>query len=284
MAVAEKINGEWKIYNGNEIATLFSDYAFQNYIKKNPNVDKSKLFMVASTVSSKYLGAMAKKEGFQFYDTLTGFKWIGNKAIEMVTKGYIFLFGYEVEIGFLMGNISYDKDGIRMCSIFHELALQLYKNGQTCFDKLNELRKKYGYFEMVPSYRRMTDELLIKKMKRLRYGFDGSYPKIMGKFEITRVRDVTTGYDSFENDKKCKLPIQPNSEMITFWFKNGATVTLRNSGTEPKLKYYIETKDDNDPVMFIYSIMLCVIIIHSKYVCIYRIQLKKYWMKCMQRY
>ena len=195
---------------------------------------------------------MADAEGFIFIDTLTGFKWMGNTAVDMIKKGYTFLFAYEVEIGFLIGDTSFDKDGIRCGAIFNEMAINLYKNeNKTCFDKLNELRSKYGYFEMNASYRRMDDVSLINKMKRLR-NWDGKetnqcYADSMGKFKIKRVRDLTTGYDTGEDDKISKLPKQSNQQMITFWFENGATATIRNSGTEPKLKFYVETRDDNDP-------------------------------------
>eukprot|EP01083_Nonionella_stella_P053990 142645_1 len=99
---------------------------------------------------------MANKERFVFRDTLTGFKWMGNAAVDMINKGYIFLFAYEVEIGFLIGDTSFDKDGIRTAAIFNEMAFDLYKNkNKTCYDFLNELRAKYGYFEMTAAYRRM---------------------------------------------------------------------------------------------------------------------------------
>jgi len=254
LAVAEKAANdgkEWYIYNGNEIAVLLSNWYFTNYMAANAECDKSKLCMIASTVSSKYLQSMADKEGFVFVDTLTGFKWMGNTAVQMIEKGFTFLFAYEVEIGFLIGDTSFDKDGIRCAAIFNEMAIQLYKNEKkTCLQKLHELRAKYGFFEMTASYRRMDDASLMQKMRRLRNWSNDdnqSYPPSMAEFKIKRVRDVTTGYDSGEADKKSKLPIQPNQQMITFWFDNGATATIRNSGTEPKLKFYVETKDDKDP-------------------------------------
>jgi len=203
--------------------------------------------MLASTVSSKFLASMAKQHGFIFRDTLTGFKWMGNTAIDMVLQGYIFfLFAYEVEIGFLIGDSSFDKDGIRTGASFYEMASQYYKQGQSCIEKLNELRAKYGYFEMENSYRFIETPKLLLVFERLRSGFQHTYPKSMGKYKITRIRDVTTGYDSGEKNLKSILPLQPNQQMITFWFENGATATLRNSGTEPKLKYYVETMDEKD--------------------------------------
>jgi phosphomannomutase len=68
----------------------------------------------------------------------------------------------------------------------------------------------------------------------------GKYPQTCGEFAIRHIRDLTTGYDSMQSDKKAKLPTSSSTQMITFFFENGATCTIRGSGTEPKLKFYIE--------------------------------------------
>ena len=100
MAAAEKrSDGQWHIFNGNEIAALLADWVWTNYRARNPRADPSKCVMLASTVSSKFIKAMADKEGFQFTDTLTGFKWMGNVAADKLAQGLTFLFAYEVEIG-----------------------------------------------------------------------------------------------------------------------------------------------------------------------------------------
>jgi len=247
LAVAEKqSDGEWYIMNGNEIAALLAWWVWKNMRRQDECV------MLASTVSSKFLAAMAEKEGFEFIDTLTGFKWMGNVASELIAKGKTFLFAYEVEIGFVVGDVSLDKDGLRCAAIFSEMAIWLREEeGIGCVEKLQSLRAQYGYFEMEASYRRMSDADVDSKMGRLR-NWDGgqsdaSYAPKMGEFVVSRVRDVTTGWDSGEKDKVSRLPRQASQQMITFWFENGATATIRNSGTEPKLKYYVETRDDKDP-------------------------------------
>ena len=111
LAVAEKVDGEWKPLNGNQIALLLADWAFCNYVQREQPTAAQlrKTCMIASTVSSGVLGAMAAREGFNFYPTLTGFKWMGNRAVQAVAEGERFLFAFEVEIGFLVGNQSYDK-------------------------------------------------------------------------------------------------------------------------------------------------------------------------------
>lgn len=74
------------------------------------------------------------------------------------------------------------------------------------------------------------------------------YPQYVGKYQVVSVRDMTTGYDSAEADGKSRLPQTPESQMITLRFVDGSTCTFRNSGTEPKLKWYVETSDAVDPL------------------------------------
>merc|ERR1711902_165087 len=123
------------------------------------------------------------------------------------------MLGYEVEIGFTAGDVSYDKDGIRGLAVFAELAAHHARNGKKLTAHLDDLYKKYGYFFMIPSYYFCPDDVLAKIMTRLRNDFDWDttpnqkYPKTCGKFKINRIRDVTTGYDSGTPDKKCVFPV-----------------------------------------------------------------------------
>lgn len=241
LQVAEKNKGKWIKFTGNEIAALLSDFVWENHIRINANENKDNFIMLASTVSSKYLSVMAKKEGFLFEDTLTGFKWMGNVASQREKQGKTFLFAYEVEIGFLVGNLNYDKDGIRTACIFTELANRLYDEGKTCQKRLSELYKKYGYFEMENSYFLYSDKMKLDDLFKEILN-NGKYHDKMFNYKIIRIRDVKRGYDSIEPDKVCSLP-RCKSEMISFSFENGAFATIRPSGTEPKLKYYFESID-----------------------------------------
>jgi phosphomannomutase len=250
LAVAEfnPAKDDWTIFNGNEIALLFADYVWCNYKASEPSAAKRKeAYMVASTVSSKVLQSMARQEGFQFVDTLTGFKWMGNKAVELTKQGKTFLFAYEVEIGFLIGDLSVDKDGVRTAAVFYELANQLYLRGTSCEQRVAELYKKYGYYCLNPGYFFCdSDEKLDTVFAALRSLHQGSYPRRCGPYEIKSIRDVTYGTDTMQPDGKSVFPAMPEAHMITFRFKNGAVATVRNSGTEPKVKYYVEAVHATD--------------------------------------
>ncbi|CAG8479629.1 5799_t:CDS:2 [Acaulospora colombiana] len=203
--------------------------------------------MLTTTVSSKMLSSMAKSEGFYFEETLTGFKWLGNAATELKKKGYDPFFAYEEAIGFMIGDVVMDKDGISALATFGELLVQLEKRNISVKDYLEELYQNYGYFLTDNSYfichsQPTMDEIFDK----IRYGenptkpsdsdypysYQLSYPTTLAGYKVTYVRDLTIGYDTSRPDKKPTLPVSESSHMITFGLENG--------GTEPKIKYYFE--------------------------------------------
>jgi phosphomannomutase len=235
---------DWRVFNGNEIGAMFACWCWKQACKDMPaDADKSKYAMVTTAVSSKLLKAIADAEGFRFEETLTGFKWIGNKAVELAAEGVQPLFGYEEAIGFMIGDTAFDKDGVRAAAVFSEMAQSLYAADTTIAAYLESIYAKYGFFEIQTKYffcyepAKMTEIFL-----RLRGEgkADADYMWQCGEHKVARIRDQTTGFDSAEPDKKTRLPSTPGAHMITYTFENGCVVTLRGSGTEPKLKYYVE--------------------------------------------
>ncbi|KAL0131823.1 hypothetical protein PUN28_002994 [Cardiocondyla obscurior] len=238
-------SGEWHVFSGNELGALLGWWMIHIHQVLHPDVDMRKTYMLASTVSSKILASMGKKEGFNFEETLTGFKWMGNRAIELMKEDKEVLFAYEEAIGFMCGSNVLDKDGISAGVRVAELAAYLDTLGLTLSDKLEEIYEEYGHHISDNSYWICHDPDTIKTIfERLRNyaGRPNSYPVgiLKGKYTITGIRDLTTGYDNSKPDSKAVLPVSKSSQMITFTFKNGLVTTLRTSGTEPKIKYYNE--------------------------------------------
>ncbi|XP_029048774.1 phosphoglucomutase-2 [Osmia bicornis bicornis] len=238
-------NGEWYIFSGNELGALLGWWMLHKYQVQHVDTDFSNIYMLSSTVSSKILVSMAKQEGFNFEETLTGFKWMGNRTVELKNAGKEVLFAYEEAIGFMCSTNVLDKDGISAGMHLAELATYLETMGFTLHDKLNEIYIQYGYHISKNSYWICYEPDVIKKIfERLRTysGKSNTYPVdiLKGKYTITGVRDLTTGYDNTQPEKKAVLPVSKSSQMITFTFNNGLVVTLRTSGTEPKIKYYSE--------------------------------------------
>ncbi|XP_017044532.1 glucose 1,6-bisphosphate synthase [Drosophila ficusphila] len=248
LAVAEKReDGCYKLFTGNEVGALLGWWALELHKMREPGCDVSNCVMIASTVSSKILRAMAEQEGFQFFETLTGFKWMGNKAIEQQQAGKQVLFAFEEAIGFMVGTAVLDKDGISAAA--HVATMACYLRCKLCMtlqEKLRDIYETYGFHTTICSYVICRCPPVIAQIfERLRTWDEGkadTYPTsiLNGEYEIENVRDLTTGFDSSTGDKKPTLPTSSSSQMITFTFKNGLVVTLRTSGTEPKMKYYAE--------------------------------------------
>ncbi|GCB67787.1 hypothetical protein scyTo_0008118, partial [Scyliorhinus torazame] len=244
LAVAEKQeSGEWKVFSGNELGALLGWWIFTCWKKQHPESScLKKVYMLASTVSSKILRAIALKEGFHFEETLTGFKWMGNKAKELLDKGNTVLFAFEEAIGYMSTEFVLDKDGVSAAAIVAEMASYLATKNTTLSKQLKAIYEEYGYHLSKASYfichKPETIDRLFQNLRK--YNGTNQYPNTCGKFEMSDIRDLTTGYDSSQPNKEAVLPTSKSSQMITFTFKNGCVATMRTSGTEPKIKYYVE--------------------------------------------
>lgn len=246
-SVAVKIDGSWRQLTGNEIGFLFAQYV----ISETPKQDLHKTYLVNSTVSSQILAVMAEKEGFHFQDTLTGFKWIGNKAIDLKNQGFLVPFGYEEAIGFMFDIVN-DKDGISAAVMFLQMYSKWFMD-ESPADRLAKGYEKYGYCKECNGYYKVDVAKVAEIFNRFRDTYEGNQPKTLGPFTVTYWRDLTLGYESSTPDNKSVLPQDAKSQMITGVMREqreeGAgegegvkTVrfTIRGSGTEPKLKLYIE--------------------------------------------
>uniref|UniRef100_A0A3Q3W7A0 Uncharacterized protein n=1 Tax=Mola mola TaxID=94237 RepID=A0A3Q3W7A0_MOLML len=240
LAVAE--NG-WKVFTGNELAALLGWWMFLNWRETHPDpADSQKVYMLATTVSSKILQAFARIEGFHFEETLPGFKWIGNRIHDLAKTGNSVIFSFEESIGFLCGSLVPEKDGVSAAVVVAEMAAYLHNKNLSLTQQLHSIYQTYGYHVSKTSYVVCNDPPTIKRIFSRIRNFDGvgSYPQTCGGVQIVHVRDVTTGYDSSQRGLRPVLPVTTSSHMITFTLQNGVVATLRTSGTEPKIKYYTE--------------------------------------------
>jgi len=246
LAVAEKqSNGQWRMFTGNEVGILLGHWIWTQYRNKHQGVDPRKCVVLNTTVSSKMLKAMADKEGLYYEETLTGFKWLGNKAESLTQKGYTFLYAFEEAIGYMISNICLDKDGLRAAAAVAEMANFYEVNGGILLSQqLERMYQEYGFFATNNRYFFCYDPSTMEKIfAKIRNG--GRYCDSVGAYKIRDIRDLTTGYDSTQPTKKAILPTSSSTHMITFFFENGCVATLRGSGTEPKLKYYVELTGNN---------------------------------------
>ena len=241
LAVAEKLpDKKWYVFTGNEIGIILGYWCISNYINQSKCDAKA---VLASIVSSRMLKAIASAEGIDYYDTLTGFKWLGNKSIELRDKNVDVIFSYEEALGYCVGDVVADKDGISAGAVFVEMSAHLEAQGKTVYEYLQSIYLKYGVFVSLNSYVICHDPEVIKAIfSRLRTGGPtGKYWEQACGVNIESIKDITIGYDStLLEGQSSSIPSTPDSEMIMFEFSNKCTATLRTSGTEPKIKYYTE--------------------------------------------
>ncbi|KAH7578786.1 Phosphoglucomutase and phosphomannomutase phosphoserine signature [Nakaseomyces glabratus] len=254
VAVRDDSKNEWKQLTGNEIGLLFAFYEFKMYQKAADKGIKNKpLAMLNSTVSAQVIKRMAEKEGFLYKDTLTGFKWIGNEAAKLEEKGYFVPFGYEEAIGYMFPALEHDKDGVSAAIVFLQAYANWLQSSSNPIDIIHECYDKYGVSAEYNGYYIVSDPSKTDKVfESIRSSYTSmglSFPESIGEhFRVTEFRDLTIGFDSTTADKKPLLPVDKNSQMITITaVPSGASntgesvrFTIRGSGTEPKLKVYIE--------------------------------------------
>lgn len=258
-SVAVRGFNRWQQLTGNEIGFIFAYYELQRYKNLDPEFQKSHpLAMLNSTVSSQMINKMAVVEAFHHEDTLTGFKWIGNRALELESQGYYVPYGFEEAIGYMFPATEHDKDGISATVVF----LQAYHNwislGKSPLEILDEASAKYGVFREYNGYYIVSEPSLTNQtFACIRDEYtpkDEKYPQMIGELQVKAFRDLTVGYQSNTADNVPNLPVDPSSQMITIeahlrdtGLEEQVRFTLRGSGTEPKLKVYIEACAQSDP-------------------------------------
>lgn len=263
--------GMWRQFTGDELGILLASYAFE--VQKSRGVEPSKMVFGCSLVSSRMLKSFAEvswpsagtcqcsiqllvvngvcqleghvfqAEGCVFMETLTGFKWISRKAAELeAASGLIPVLLYEEALGYALCSFVRDKDGISACAVLVELATKLYSEGSNLHERLEQLRDKYGSFQTNNGYFTCDPEIQKKFFDSIRNG--GNYVNELAGIKVTSVRDIAKGVDTGHPSGQCELPTS-GGNVITLRLENGAVCTLRSSGTEPKLKYYMEIRDDS---------------------------------------
>lgn len=150
------------------------------------------------------------------------------------------LFSYEEALGYCLGDILCDKDGISAGGVLQEIANET--SPRSIQDLLHDINERYGEFvsynSYVLSYDGNVTNTIFHELRTT--GPTGGYWAEAAGSAIVAIQDITTGYDSTTEDLKSTLPMTPDSHMLMFEFANGVSITLRTSGTEPKIKFYTE--------------------------------------------
>ena len=231
LAVCVPGDDGWMRLSGNQIGVLLGDMALER-------TEGDGRLVVSSVVSSPMLGAVAASHGARHEATLTGFKWICNAALALeAAEGLRFVFGYEEALGYTVGPVVRDKDGISAALWFADLVATESAWGRTVFDRLADLYVRDGLWVSVPRsvVRAGPDGLteIAAAMDRL----GEARPSTLGGLGVTGLTDYRQGAD--------RRPFWlPATSLVDFALEGGSRVLVRPSGTEPKLKVYADVRGE----------------------------------------
>ena len=227
-------DGKWFFPNGNQIGILFAEYILNH--KKNIPENGT---MITTVVSTPLFDTIVKKNGKKALRVLTGFKYIGEKIRQFENKELdgTFLFGFEEAIGYLIGTHVRDKDAVVASMMIAEMATTFENNGSSIYNEIMKIYKKYGWrLEItVPVTKKGKDGLeeIQKIMKSMRAK---THTEIAG-IKVKEYRDYQKGIESL-----------PKADVIQMVLEDETYLTVRPSGTEPKIKFYISVVDSDRKV------------------------------------
>lgn len=229
-------SNDYIFLNGNQTGALLLDYILSRKKEKDELPENG--FIIKTIVTSELGRIVAESYNTKAYDTLTGFKFICNKAMELEKEGGTFLFGYEESIGYLAGDFVRDKDAVISAMLIAEMAAYYKKQGLTLVDALNRLYEKHGYFlEYLESIvlEGMEGE---QQMEKIMSAFREEFPEVP-EMNISRKIDYKTPFQyDYETKEKTVIDI-PRSDVLKCMFFDGSWYAVRPSGTEPKIKIYM---------------------------------------------
>ena len=238
--VCRNDKGEWEILNGNQTAMMFSWYIITN--KKKLGQLKGNEFMVKTIVTSEMIADIAKKNGVEIFDEYTGFKWIAYRIrVNEGKKKYIG--GGEESFGFLPFDKVRDKDSPASICLICEIAAWAKDNGMTLYDLLMNIYAEYGFskettINVVKPGKSGADEI-----KQMMADFRKNPPTELGGSKIVLWKDYQTLEAVKADGSKEKLDMPATSNVLQWFTEDGIKISVRPSGTEPKIKFYCEIKD-----------------------------------------
>ncbi len=241
MGVVINVNNESRILSGNEIACLLLDYLCKS------KALHSKTACIKSIVTTELLTRICEYYEIHIEDVLTGFKYIAAKINEWEQDGsYEFLFGAEESLGFLIETSVRDKDAISASLLISKIANSAKKENKTLLDLLYELYQLHGiYREKVFSISFESTARGMEKMKNVMQRFRDHPLEMIANLKVTYIDDFKEKitFDLLYNTKT-SISLPP-SDVLRFWLSDSSKITIRPSGTEPKLKIYVETQELN---------------------------------------
>ncbi|GAA0130392.1 MULTISPECIES: phospho-sugar mutase [Bacillus] len=233
--------GKYTVLTGNQTGALLLHYLLSEKKKQGTLPENG---VVMKTIVTSELGrAVASSFGLDTVDTLTGFKFIGEKIKEYEKSGqYTFQFGYEESYGYLIGDFARDKDAIQAALLAVEVCAFYKKQGMSLYDALLSIFKEYGYYREGLKSLTLKGKQGAEQISAILTSFRNDPPKQMAGKQITQAEDYSTGKRTVFADHHEEDIDLPKSNVLKYFLEDGSWFCLRPSGTEPKVKFYFAVK------------------------------------------
>lgn len=234
--------GNYQYFTGNMTALLIAEYELSQRAKRGMIPENSAF--ITTIVSSDMAKAIANYYNVKVYETLTGFKWIGQKIREFENTGEIFQFGYEESYGCLISPHARDKDGISAVMALCEAAAFYRDEGLSLYEQLIKIYEKYGFYKegQVSIVLKGADgaEKIQQMMSRMR----ANPPKQFNDLKVLEYRDYQE-HKVVDNNGNISETDLPTSNVLYYQLENNSWCCVRPSGTEPKIKFYFGVKGNS---------------------------------------
>ena len=233
--------GEWVLINGNQTCLLFLYYIITNRIKTGKM--KPNDFIVKTIVTTEVIKKIADKNHIEMRDCYTGFKWIANEIRKSEGKQQ-YIGGGEESYGFMAQDFVRDKDAVSACSLLAEICAYAKDQGKTLYELLMDIYLEYGFskeftINVVKPGKSGADEI-----KAMMENFRSNPPKEIAGSKVVVAKDYKTLEQTDGNGVVTKLDMPETSNVLQWFCEDGTKVSVRPSGTEPKIKFYLEVKGE----------------------------------------
>jgi phosphomannomutase len=223
---------------GNQVGQLLAHYLLSE--DAGPREGR---FVCCSIVSSPMLGEIARQHGAYFEQVLTGFKWIANRSMQIeAERGLRFVMGYEEALGYTVGTLVRDKDGISAAAVAADMAAFYRARGQSLLDVLDDMARRYGLYLSEQVSVTLPGREGKERIARIMRAVRAAPPARVGDVAVTAVLDLEAGTrTTLPTGARAPVALPP-SDVLALDLEGGHRIMLRPSGTEPKIKYYFDVR------------------------------------------
>ncbi|MBQ9238552.1 MAG: phospho-sugar mutase [Treponema sp.] len=233
-------DGKFVLISGNQMGALLLEYVLLSRTELGTMPERP--VVIRSVVTSPFADAIAARYGARLVECLTGFKWIAVAQESAEAAGEHYVFGYEESYGYKVERDVFDKDGISAAALCVEMTLYWRSRGKSLLEHLDDLYSEYGYYEDRAISQNFPGSSGVETMKGIMTRLRNDGLKTLGGKRVVMIRDIERGvsFDPVNPSATTALSL-PKSNVLQFFLEGGTVVSARPSGTEPKIKFYINS-------------------------------------------